>query len=284
MDARADGRPVALARMLLAVALAWNVLESGIVLSAIAGGRLHYPLLAVVPAPTPFAVTVYVVLGLLAAGYLLLGLGAHIAAAAGALLSGWALLWDQQLYSSHHLFVTLLLIYLAFARSDARWSLHARLRGGRDLVPWWPQLLMLTQVSVLYLFAALSKINPVFLDGGSLQGWMRPGLPEGIFPALAIATIATELFLAVGLWVPRVRWLAAAAGVGLHLSIVVGLADQTLPLVGFALASLSTYGMFLRRPQLGGRRGSPSVPPPATSESRDRFAPSSTDHGTLSPR
>ncbi|MGC5077127.1 HTTM domain-containing protein [Agrococcus sp. DT81.2] len=250
LDPRVDGRPLALARMLLAFALAVCALESSAVLSGIAAGKLQYPVLAIIPGPTPLAVQVFQVVGLLAAVCLLLGLFARASAATGSALLAGALLWDQQTYSSHHLLVTLLLAYLAFAHAGQRWGIAAPRGREHAAVPWWPQLLMMTQVSVLYLFAGLSKVNPRFLSGEPLQEWMWLDAPLWVFQALAVATVATELFLAAALWIRRARVLAVVAGVGLHLSILVGLTDQTLVLTAFAAASLSTYWLFLTRPSL----------------------------------
>jgi hypothetical protein len=170
--------------------------------------------------------------------------------------------WDQQTYSSHLVLCTLLLLYLALARSDTRLSLAAlhRRRSGAgtpDTVPWWPQLLMLTQVGVVYLFTALSKMNPVFLSGEPLEGWTWFSGPAWLFRALALGTVAAELFLVAGLWVPRVRVLAVLAGVGLHAGIVVGLSDLNVVLLAFALMTTSTYPLFLTRPPLREPRRSP---------------------------
>ncbi|WP_153392540.1 HTTM domain-containing protein [Ornithinicoccus halotolerans] len=248
---RVDGLPIAVTRIMLAVAFAIIVVESSAVLHQIAAGRMTYPVLEVIPAPTPSAVLVYFALGMSAALFLLVGLMPGFAAALASALAAWALLWDQQTYSSHHLLCALLLGYLAFARSGARLAASAKLRGGvRGDVPWWPQLLMLTQVSVVYFFTALSKINPVFLSGEPLAGWTWFAGPGWLFQGLAVVTVATELFLAVGLWVPRLRALAVVAGVGLHAGIVGSLADQNVILFGFALLTLSTYWLFLRRPPL----------------------------------
>ncbi len=109
---------------------------------------------------------------------------------------------------------------------------------------------MLTQVTVLYLFAGLSKINPVFLSGRPLQGWLWLDLPDWIFPALSVATILTELFLAFALWVPKLRVLAVLVGVAFHASIVLGITGPTVSLVAFAAASVSSYWLFLARPSL----------------------------------
>ncbi|AEG42903.1 HTTM domain-containing protein [Isoptericola variabilis] len=259
---RVDGRPVAGARMMLAVALAVTVVESSAYLSRIADGRMRYPVLDWLPAPTTDAVLVYLALGLVAALLLLAGVLAGWAAGLGSALGAWALLWDQQTYSSHLVLCTLLLLYLAFARSGTRWSLSARLRPREDpTVPWWPQLLMLTQVSVVYLFTAVAKINPVFLSGEPLDGWTWLPGPPWVFQAMALATVAVELFLAVALWVPRLRVLAVLAGVALHAGIVGGLDHLNVVLFAFALTTTSTYGLFLTRPDVPLPRRAPERVP-----------------------
>ncbi|RWR25080.1 hypothetical protein D8Y24_03590 [Agrococcus lahaulensis] len=250
LDLRVDPQPVAFARILLSFALGVTVLEASAVLSGIAAGKLQYPVFPALPGPTPFGVQVYLVIGLIAAACLLVGLFTGAAAATGSIALAAALLWDQQTYSSHHLLATLLLAYLAFAESGHTWGVGALRSPPGATVPWWPQALMMTQVTALYLFAALSKINPRFLSGEPLQEWMWIDWPLWMSQALAFATVATELFLAAALWIPRLRVLAVVAGVGLHAGIVIGLAEQTLVLTAFAAASMSTYGLFLHRPPL----------------------------------
>jgi hypothetical protein len=262
---RVDGRPIAVARMLLAFAMGICVAESTATLRGIASGKLRFPVLEVIPAPTSGWVQVYFTVGVAAAVLLLLGVAAGAAAAVGSTVLASALLWDQQTYSSHHLLVTLLLAYLAFARPGRRWSLAALRVSGAETVPWWPQLLMMTQVSVLYLFAAASKVNPRFLSGEPLRDWLSVELPIAAFQGLAVLTILTELLLAFGLWIPRVRVVAVIAGIGLHAGIVLGLGDPTLVLTAFAAASMSTYWLFLRRPALRRRvRRSPPLVPQTT--------------------
>src|SRR5690606_24473859 len=117
LELRVDGRPIGLARILLAFALAVCILESAAVLRGIAGGKLRYPVLPALRGASLAGVQICVSVGVLAAVLLRLGIFASAASATGSALLAGALLWDQQTYSSHHLLVTLLLAYLAFARS-----------------------------------------------------------------------------------------------------------------------------------------------------------------------
>jgi hypothetical protein len=258
-ELRFEGRPVAVARILLSFALAICAVEAAAVLWGIAEGRLQYPVAPLLPAPTVLAVQIYLVLGLLAAACLAFGLFAGPAAATGSLLLFWTLLWDQQTYSSHLLLCALLLGYLAFARSGQHWGLDARRSRDASGARWWPQLLMMSQVSVCYLFAGLSKINPRFLSGEPLQGWMRIDEPLWVFQVLSVATVVVEIGMAIGLWIPRARILAVVAGLGLHAGIVIGLDGQNVVLLGFAATCIATYWMFLSRPTLGTRDVVPAV-------------------------
>ena len=245
-----DPRPVAVARIGLGIAALINTLELYVVLSGIGAGKLAMPLVAWVPPVTETAALAFLALGTTAAVALVLGIGSSLAAAAYSLAACAVLLWEQQAYSSHQVLVVLLVAYLAFARSDTAWSVVRR-PGPRQDVPWWPQLLMMTQLTACYLFAGLAKINDDFLSGEPLAEWIRWPLPEWVYAPMAVATVLTEvLVLAVGLWLPRVRLLAVAAGVGLHVSIVTMLTDNTLQLVTFAVACLALYPLFLTRPAL----------------------------------
>ena len=77
-----------------------------------------------------------------------------------------------------------------------------------------------------------------------------------MYRLMAIAAIATELFLAGAFWWRRTRVIAVIVGVMLHASIVIGMAEQTVPLAIFGLTCISAYGLFLTRPQLSLRSAS----------------------------
>lgn len=64
---------------------------------------------------------------------------------------------------------------------------------------------------------------------------------------MALLVIATELFIAIGIWFPRTRMLALVTGVGLHVSIV-ALMHERLPLITFAVVCLSLYPLIATAP------------------------------------
>jgi hypothetical protein len=99
----------------------------------------------------------------------------------------------------------------------------------------------------VYAFAGLAKLNGSFLSGDVLEARGREPLSsvgEPVLVAAAIGTVCVELFLAVGLWSPRLQRVAIPLGIGFHLAIVVGI-ENFLPLIPFAMLMWSSYALFL---------------------------------------
>ena len=211
-----------------------------------------------IPSPTlPWLLPIGV-LAVAAAVAVTIGLKTEWAASVSVAVSVTFLLWDQQTYSSHRLLATLLMTYLIFAKAGTAWSI--RPVPGRPSVVWWPQLLMMSQLSVCYLFAALSKMNLVFISGAPLSRWVWIELPRSFYTLTAMATVLVELAIAVGLWFPTSRRVAVVLGLGLHLSIVVLMKEETMALVAFTLTCVSLYPLFLFRPRM--RVSTAASPPP----------------------
>lgn len=249
-ELRINPRPVAVARIGLGVATILMSVEAFEILATIANGRLAAPVFAGVPGPAVPVLIAVLVLQILAGAATALGWKTEVAASVSVLLSIAVLLADQQTYSSHRLLVTLLLSYLVFARAGTAWSV--RPSAGLPPVPFWPQLLMMSQLSVVYFFSAINKVNPDFASGKPLATWVWLELPWQMYTLASVMTIAVELIIAIGLWFPASRRLAVALGLGLHLSIVILMNHDTLALVAFAIACMSLYPLFLTRPRLWG--------------------------------
>ena len=175
--------------------------------------------------------------------------------ASGLLTAGSIVLYgllDSQAYSNHLYLMALLVILLTLAPADSALAV----RGGAGTVPLWPVELIKLQVSIVYLFAALTKLNEGFLSGAVLAGTLNGGIvpfPEslrtpGFLSVVAAGAVFTELFVATFLWSRRFRPAALVLGGGLHLFITL-LIGPTLELVVFSLLMLGTYPLFLdRRP------------------------------------
>lgn len=243
-EIRCDPRPIAIARIGLGLATIFNAAEMFALLTGIAGGKLALPVHPLIPPPSVPSVFAYLALSVLAGLAITVGWRTATAAALSTVLSVFVFLWDQQTYSSHRFLATLLVAYLVFAKSDTAWSVSPR----EGTVPWWPQLLMMTQLSVCYLFAAVSKMNINFVSGGPLSHWVWIPLPWWMFTLMAIGTIVMELILAFGLWLQSVRRFAVVLGLILHGSILVLMKDQTMPLFAFGLTCVCLYGLFIFRP------------------------------------
>ncbi|MBD8869143.1 HTTM domain-containing protein [Nocardioides donggukensis] len=237
-------RPLALARIGLGVGTVLFALEMAVVLSRIAHGAVRLPVLPGVPDPTIPTVLAVTGLMVLAGICLAVGLFARPAAWAATLLNVALLLWDQQAYSHHAWLLTSLLPWLALSAPDRALAVR-RVRHCGPAAAWAPMLLM-TQLSLCYLFAGASKLNEGFLSGEPFAQWLRLDLPIELHQGLAVGAVGTELFLAFALWFRRTRRLGVAAGVGLHLSILVLMPDGTLPFAAFAVICLSLYPLFGR--------------------------------------
>jgi hypothetical protein len=151
---------------------------------------------------------------------------------------------DQQLFSNHLYLLLLESGLLCAADSGATLSLDARRRGGRDFIDGWPIVLLKIQFSIVYVFAALTKINPEFLSGESINASLRFGsMPQGLAVTSSYLTIVVELYLAIALWFQATRRTAILFGVLLHVSFVV-LLDFGWDLVAFGLEMFALYALF----------------------------------------
>src|SRR5690606_30433434 len=98
---RVDARPIALARIFIGMAYLVCLLEVAVMLSAVAGGKLAYPIFDVLPAVSPGLVTWIVTGGLIAGVLLILGVLSQVSAALAFAVLVLAQLLDQQVYSNH---------------------------------------------------------------------------------------------------------------------------------------------------------------------------------------
>jgi len=102
-------------------------------------------------------------------------------------------------------------------------------------------------LSLVYLFAAINKLDADFLSGIVLERllmWSPLSQNAALMSALAWGSLAAEAFLAVALWIPKLRRVAFLVGLGLHLGIP--LLSQAGLL--FHLYFLTGYLLFVSEP------------------------------------
>ncbi|NOX98859.1 MAG: HTTM domain-containing protein, partial [Verrucomicrobia bacterium] len=125
---------------------------------------------------------------------------------AGVLLTiiiGFVIGIDYQLYASHLYLLAILCFLLALGNSGKAYSIDSwrcKSSGEVILLPLWPAQLMMIQVSIVYAFAGLSKLNPGFLSGMLIYPFLRQdgffAFPEQLqtvvfLPIMAAAAVLT---------------------------------------------------------------------------------------------
>lgn len=251
---RAPARPLALARIGASAAILLELPNSAATLLRLDDPSvIHAPYLSWMPRVTePLA---WVLIGLWLVGGASLLVGWHTRVGGVILTTALALVLfvDQQLYSNHLYLMLPVAALLTVADSGAAISLDARRAAPRDWVPGWPVWLLCAQVTIVYGFAALAKLNPDFLSGSVIAVYLRRegplAVPDGFrslepMLVLSILAICSEAFLAFALWSPRRRPAAMVVGLGLHLFIA-GWLSPTIALFVFGLLTLSLYPLFL---------------------------------------
>ena len=252
---RAPSRPVALVRISVGLAA---ILQGGVsyyLLPALFPGDVvrirDFPW---IPDLSPSTLPIYLAIWLAAAVGFTLGWRTRFSGAVLTAAIAYHLVVDHGVYSNHLYLLGLDVFLLTIAESGAWASVDSRRVRTKEEVPAWPIVLCAVQLSLVYGFTALAKINPEFLSGSVLRGALA--LPARLrrrpllFRSLAIVVIAVESFLAIGLWSTRLRPVAFVLGLGLHGSILMTIrenlfAPPDLDFVVFGLIALGPYVLFL---------------------------------------
>jgi hypothetical protein len=136
---------------------------------------------------------------------------------------------------------------------DRWWAVRAARRAGEappvEVGPLWATRLIGALLATVYLWSAFDKCNPAFLSGERLQHiavrWYLFEVPDAWWfapacQAAAWITVALEVALPIGLWVPRWQRFFVPLGVLLH-----GLFYVLLPVGTFSLTMCVLYLAFL---------------------------------------
>ncbi|MBZ0237543.1 MAG: HTTM domain-containing protein [Deltaproteobacteria bacterium] len=189
-------------------------------------GGFNVPHFTWLPLPEPGRASITFVHGALAILFALVAQGAlaRVALPLAAALYGWAYFSSQLDSYQHHYLMWLLLVILCFApRAPDPLPRGAAPDAPRSVASWAIRL-ALVQCSIVYLWAAIAKMTPLWLDGTALyiqvrDGWARELIESIGFARVSWLVLAAELFLAAALWF-RKLWLPGfVAGVGLHVGI-----------------------------------------------------------------
>lgn len=247
-------RPLAIARIGLGLAVLLELVNSAqIMLRLDDPGIIRVPVLPWAPAVNDGLAGVLMSLWALSAFAVLLGWRTRRAAVTLTATLATVLLLDQQLFSNHLYLMALLAALFSVADSGAALSLDARRAGERAEVSRWPVFLIKFQISAVYGFAALAKINPAFLSGSTMATGLRRAGPLAVPDAwrsfepmlmLALMAILAEGFLAIALWSPRWRPTAFVVALGLHGGLALWFAPTYL-LIVFAALMLPVLILFL---------------------------------------
>lgn len=177
----------------------------------------------------------------------LVGIFARPALLTAALCGLYGFLCDRLHYHNNRYELLLLTLLVSLTPCDRSFLLLRDARPGP--APRWAARLVGTQLSIVYLASSLGKLFDPDWRGGVVmlhrfahgKPWAEQYLGSGAAALLSapwfthaasLAAIATELFLAVGLWLPRTRalclWLGFAFHLGIELSARVALFSYTM--------------------------------------------------------
>jgi len=209
------------------------------------GDRFHQPYLPQALVPSAGLYTVLLGGQWLAAALVVSGRWARPALLAAAGLLVYTMLCDRLWF--HHYRHTMAAFCALLALSPCDRHLVLGRAPTKNPGPLWAQHAMKAQVSLMYLASGGSKLlDPEWRGGQMWRGMVRalgtvPAALETPLGAsvMAKAAIATELGLAVLLWVPRTRRAAIVVGVLFHLAI-----SQMTPVRLFTIEMLLVYLLF----------------------------------------
>ncbi len=221
------------------------------------GDRFHMPYLpeAFVASSTVFAA----LLGarILAAILVVTGHAARPALAGSAMALAYGLLCDRLRFHHHEWALACVSFLVALSPCDESVSLVTDREEPPARGRLWAARLAMVQLSLVYLASGGSKLldddwrgGLVLLDRMTRYGGdaIAKGVPErlvhffqepAVAGALAKGVIATELFLVVGLWLPRTRPVALWVGVMFHLTI-----EATSKVAYFSWFMILAYALF----------------------------------------
>ncbi len=187
--------------------------------------------------------------------FFMVGFGSRVSGAFLSVMIFLVIGIDQQFYSNHLYLMGTLVALMTIADAGRSYSIDARRSGANEpaTVPRWAATLIMLQLTSVYLFAALTKVNEGFLSGAVMESAFEPSMLERVerlmpLTALAPLAVTTELFLAFAFWHQRTRFMALPVALGFHaLNVVIMGRGGAFNLSIFALVMLSMMLVFFTR-------------------------------------
>jgi hypothetical protein len=252
-EERIDAPDLAWARIGVGVAaLAAGVHATLLFDRATRPGVLRIPVVDWLPAPSVILVLLLGGVWLVAAGSFAVGSRTRLSGPVLAVTMAFTMMLDLQFYSNHLYLLALLLVLLTAANAGGYRSLDVGAGRAPAGSPVWGVFLLRAQVSIVYLFGALSTVKLAYASEAVLtQNLRRSGplaLPEAwrtpdLVAALAVSSIFLQFWLAAALWSPRRRRSATVVGIAYHVALLALVADAWA-LGIFGLAMVSAYAAF----------------------------------------
>lgn len=195
---------------------------------------------------------------LLLAAMIAIGLQARPALVTSSLLGLYTLLCDRLQYHHNRYALLLYAFCLALTPCDRSYRLVGRRTKAGEVGPMWGVWVARAQISLIYLASGGSKLFDPDWRGGVMMAQrfarygyqaVERGVPQAVVdfvsqPAMASliakGAIATELSIAVGLWIPRTRRAALWWGMLFHFMI-----ETTSQVELFTWVTLVAYGYFV---------------------------------------
>lgn len=253
--ARVPAAPLGVARVLVGLATLsqWKI-TPGLYRRYSDPTLIHFPIVSWLPGPSTETAPFILVVWLVAALCFTVGWRTRWAGAVLAPLLLWNVLYDEQTYDNHTYLLSIVVFLVTLADGGAALSVDARRGAGRATVPAWGAFLVKAQLSVVYGFACINKLNAFYLEGGIMIQGVKPLRAMeplmGYRPVLALAivlawsSVLIEGWIAVAMW--RAKWRPSAIALGflLHAGINSTM-GQFYGLLAFTLAMWAMYLPFL---------------------------------------
>jgi predicted DCC family thiol-disulfide oxidoreductase YuxK len=253
VTSRTESQGAALVRIIVGIDSIIRAAEGWNIVNRVVRWELKFPYAAGSLPMDPEAVPFYIGAWVVAALAFAAGWHTRVAGSVLAASLFYGLFIDQQVYSNHQLLLGILVTLLTLANCGATFSLDARRRTSQD-IPGWPIFLLKAQLTLVYGFSAIAKLNLTYISGviifASLRDTGPLAFPQAlrtppVMAGVAVASIAAELFLAMALWSVHWRRVAVVVGILFHIGLVMlMLPSQTVLLLVFGVAMTSLYLLF----------------------------------------